>query len=309
MNTRPHVVLVSGSGRSGSTLLSGMLSQFSDTCGVGEAIRLWECCFIRGELCGCGRPLTECPMWRTALANLGINSNTTARELVSLRNRCLKWSEIARLAAGKPTGRMKAYVSLLQSLFQEVFHTSHYPVIVDSSKFPPYLAVLIHALRSQVSLVHIVRDPRAVAFSLQRKVRRPDVIAQTEFMPTYESARAAAAWVKRNAQTELLMRVVGTKVRVRYEDLILRPSEHLSRIRKKLGLPELDLSFLEHGRITLHPQHSVAGNPRRFETGLQDLRIDDEWKMNLPTLSSAKVSLITAPLLLRYGYPLSTKRR
>jgi hypothetical protein len=51
--------------------------------------------------------------------------------------------------------------------------------------------------------------------------------------------------------------------------------------------------------------HTVAGNADRMRSGPLTVRLDDAWRTDLPTRSRRLVSALTAPLLARYGYPLS----
>ncbi|MEJ7708152.1 MAG: hypothetical protein WKF82_13285 [Nocardioidaceae bacterium] len=54
--------------------------------------------------------------------------------------------------------------------------------------------------------------------------------------------------------------------------------------------------------MTLSATHSVAGNPSRHETGVIELRDDDEWQHAMRASECAKVTVLTSPGLRRYGY-------
>ncbi len=58
-----RVVFIGGSGRSGSTLIERLLGELPSVCNVGEVVHLWERGLQRGETCGCGTPLPDCPFW------------------------------------------------------------------------------------------------------------------------------------------------------------------------------------------------------------------------------------------------------
>src|SRR3954453_12253516 len=62
-----RVVLVAGSGRSGSTLLTQLLGSLPDTFAVGELRYLWERGVVEHRLCGCGASLPDCPLWQQIL--------------------------------------------------------------------------------------------------------------------------------------------------------------------------------------------------------------------------------------------------
>ena len=62
-----RVIYLTGTGRSGSTLLGNALGSMPGTLSAGEVRFLLRRGI--GELgrCGCGEPVVECPVWRPAL--------------------------------------------------------------------------------------------------------------------------------------------------------------------------------------------------------------------------------------------------
>ena len=61
------VVYVSGFGRSGSTIVEGLLQSRYAATGLGEIFFLWERGALRNELCGCGLRFRQCPFWTEVL--------------------------------------------------------------------------------------------------------------------------------------------------------------------------------------------------------------------------------------------------
>lgn len=297
----PSLVLIIGSGRSGSTLLQRLLAQFSDAAAVGEPVRVWERAFRDGEVCGCGDRLRECPVWKPSLCAAGAVDETSAMAAARLRDAALRWSQVCA-AAVAPRLSLRAYLDGLDIMFGEFGRRAGVPTLIDSSKAPLYVLALVLGRRKGIALVHLVRDPRAVCFSLQRKVRRPDVIDRAEYMPRYAVARSTLAWLRRNLLAELTRVVSPRSCRVRYEDLIDNPGETLTAIVRRLNLPPGDPHFLDGDQALLEPQHSVAGNPRRFETGVVPLRTDDEWRIGLSNSDRRLVSILTWPWRLVYRY-------
>ena len=57
------VLFIGGSGRSGSTVVERLLGALPGVCNVGEVVLMWERGLLRGERCGCGVPLPQCPFW------------------------------------------------------------------------------------------------------------------------------------------------------------------------------------------------------------------------------------------------------
>ncbi len=100
--------------------------------------------------------------------------------------------------------------------------------------------------------------------------------------------------------------------RVRYEDLIVDPWNRLNVVARHAGLtmaPALQAP-LERGEVALRPNHTVDGNPMRFQVGTVTLRVDDAWQRSLAPTKRKIITVLTAPLLAAYGYRLQpTKRR
>jgi hypothetical protein len=122
-------------------------------------------------------------------------------------------------------------------------------------------------------------------------------------MARMSSGKAAARWVVKNATMELLARRLPS-ARLRYEDLMASPRAALSGSFSSLGLrvQPAALEFIEDRSVRLAPDHTVMGNPMRMQTGVVELRLDDEWRRKLPFGSRALVTALTWPFLLRYGY-------
>jgi hypothetical protein len=195
-------------------------------------------------------------------------------------------------------------------------------VVIDSSKH----ASLAFCLRAggapiDLSVVHVVRDPRAVACSWARLVPRPENGAP---MTRWRPGRTALHWLAQNLAFHHLARLGVPVVRVRYEDLADAPRHTLRRLIRRLGLepglepglegdPERGAecparagrpAFVRRGVATLSAAHTVSGNPMRFAVGPVALVRDDAWRARLPRRHRRLVTALTWPLCLRYGYRL-----
>lgn len=192
-------------------------------------------------------------------------------------------------------------------------------MIVDSSKLPSY-ALLLDALPElEVTVVHLVRDPRAAAFSWARhkpltdKTLADKTLADRKvpaFMERRGAAKSTALWVLWNG---LLGRRADPAryVRLRYEDLLADPAASIARILAAAGLePQAPPTLAADGRsVRLGVHHTVAGNPARMAQGPTPLRLDDEWRTAMPRPERMLVTAGAAPLMRRYGYRLRREIR
>ncbi|MGH9024180.1 MAG: hypothetical protein ACRDV9_13950, partial [Acidimicrobiia bacterium] len=68
------------------------------------------------------------------------------------------------------------------------------------------------------------------------------------------------------------------------------------------AVPEGGFSFLGNGEVRVAPDHTVSGNPMRFQQGTIHLRLDEAWRAGLPKKQRMVVNAMTWPLQTRYGY-------
>ena len=66
--------------------------------------------------------------------------------------------------------------------------------IIETSKDPTFACLLMRMPSSDVRIVHLVRDSRAVAYSWTRRRREPSPIRRTAFMPQFSPAHTAKSW-------------------------------------------------------------------------------------------------------------------
>jgi hypothetical protein len=303
--TTPRVLFLGGSGRSGSTLIERLTGELPGVCAIGEAVHLWERGVRDNEPCGCGLPLLECPFWRKVGDDaFGGWASFDTERMLALKAAVDRNRFIPELAAPRLRGSLArdvtAYVDAYRRLYTSVARISGASVIVDSSKH----ASLAHALRwcdgLDLRVLQVVRDPRAVAYSWTKEMRRN---AGAE-MDTFSPRAAANLWTVMNAGFHLLAARGATVRRGRYEDFIAAPVAGVRGVAEFAGLPvgDGDLGFMTDDSATLTVAHTASGNPMRFVTGKIALRRDEAWRSALPAADRRLVTSLTLPLLLRYGY-------
>jgi hypothetical protein len=306
-----EVLYVAGSGRSGSTILDRTLGQLDGFFSAGELCNLWERGLLAGRRCGCGTPVPDCPVWGAVLAEaFGGPDRVDAQRLATATSRRLRAGSVPGLLLGR-RGRQDTddgYQVALSRLYRAVAHQTGCRVLVDSSKSPVYARLVAAIPGVEVAVVHLVRDPRATAWSFLRKKRLPD-FGDDRLMQRQHPLVSARRWSLWQAATELLWRRRGQRyLRLRYEDFIGDPQPTLRRIAALAGEAPAALPFSGPATVRLAATHSVSGNPNRFGTGEVELRADEEWRRAMRAVDRGMVTALTWPLLLRYRYPLRPRR-
>jgi hypothetical protein len=306
------LLFVAGTGRSGTTILSTILGQVPGCFSVGEVRYIWERGFGENHRCGCGEPFDTCPVWSEVVQKAfgpdgPPDPNAVSADLLRRLRMLRVPAMVARKLRGRPAVPPDPFDDAVGAIYRALDETQHPGVIIDSSKLPPYGTLLERLPGVEFYVVHIVRDPRATAFSWRRLKATKDTEDGEAVMERLELWRSSVMWVVWNYLVELWWsHRDGRYVRLRYEDFVERPAEHVQKIARMLGLDGADEPFVGKHAVSVRPTHSVAGNPNRHDTGTVTLRPDVEWRRGMPARSRAVVTLFSLPGLRRFGYTLRT---
>jgi len=302
---RVKVLYIAGGWRSGSTLIDNLLGQIEGFFSVGEIYYLWDHNLILNRACGCGQPFRECEVWRGVMDEaFGGMDRVDAREMVRLRDRGARtrYLPLATTPRGRALlrDRLDGYLPNIERLYRGMATSTQSRVVVDSSKLILY-AYLLGTLPSvDLHVVHLIRDSRAFTHSWMRKKFQPDLDI---FLPRYTPLHSAALWDATNLAAEAFLRRPPERhMMLRYEDFVARPKEAVARMLDLVGEDPRRLPFVDDHTVTLGTNHTVSGNPGRFETGTIELRPDEEWREKMSPSSRRTATALTLPLLWRYGY-------
>jgi hypothetical protein len=302
------VLYIGGCQRSGSTLLDRMMSQTPGHVSAGEIVHLWARGLRANELCGCGERFSVCPFWtEVGRVAFGGWESVDLDEVVRLqgrvdRNRYIIFMLLPQVAP-RYRRELQRYVDILDALYRAVYRVGE-GVVVDSSKHASTAFLLRRVPSVRLRIVHLVRDSRGVAFSLSKQVRRPESVDEETYMFRSSSWRSGLEWLAFNGLFHVI-RVLGTPTTMaRYEALVREPHAVLEGIlRAEKGSVAADeLAFIDGATVQLDTDHTVAGNPMRFQHGSFELRVDDAWRTSLDLRDRRITTVITWPLLVAYGY-------
>jgi hypothetical protein len=306
----PTVLFIGGYGRMGSTLLDRMIGQHEAAFSGGELRHFWDRGVRDGQLCECGRPLTSCEFWRPL-----IDEEFGGVDVLRAEKPWLLWESVDRLSSVPRivrrdqvlSGPIAEYTELLRRLIDAVVRRTGSRVLVDSSKYPVHGMLLALIPDIDLRVVHLVRDPRAVAFSWQRTKKRPEIHWEDRYIRKRSLLESSLAWSASSLLVEANRRSDVPQLTVRYEDLMARPSSMLDLLWRFVGLHPVS-GVITDGTAQLSSGHTLSGNPSRFDSGPVRLSLDEEWREAMSLPRKALVSLATLPGLAVYGYPLSPSR-
>lgn len=307
-SSRPRILLIVGVGRSGSTLFERALGEVAGVEPLGETVHLWERGLRDDELCGCGKSFSQCSFWQPVGQHaFGGWNQLDADEVVELRHAVVRTRYMLRLLGPsfRTSWRLQRnrLAGILTALYAAAAEVSGGDLLVDSSKMPAY-AALVSRADVDLRCVQFVRDPRGVAYSWSKLVRRPEVLDGSATMHRYSPAQSVLWWSVFDLMFRLLGRFGIPVTSVRYEDFVADPRSTVSRVLDFAGHVAAPgaLEYLEEDSVDLESRHLVAGNPMRFTAGHVDVEADEEWKIKMSRRDRQLVSALTSGLRRRYGY-------
>jgi hypothetical protein len=311
-DSTPRILYIAGAGRSGTTLLAMLLGELPACVSVGEVRHMWQRGVRENQLCACGHPFAECPFW-TAVGERafgGWDASEAARQ-VELLARVDRLRHFPQVAVGGVSSRFRAelreYAERQRRVYVAVAGVSGRRVIVESSKSPTYAVTLRAVAGMDVDVIHLVRDSRAVAYSWTRTRVMPEIQDRAAHMATFRPAQASLTWLGNNLAIDSMWALGLHPTVMRYEALARDPVGEIERVLRP-RVPEAlsaGLDRLKGPSVEVGTHHTVAGNPMRFSSGRLTLAADEEWRARMPRADRRLVAAMTAPLLARYGYPLS----
>lgn len=304
------VLYIAGWGRSGTTILDNILGEIDGFFSAGEVTYLWSRGLLRGFRCGCGAPLRDCEIWGRVLEypfEGGRIGDLDPKKVCSWQQRDLRirhtWRVLREARTASMSSSVGRYRKLLEAVYSAIAEVTGARVIVDSSKRPSDAALLPSLRTIEPHLLHMVRDPRAVAYSWQRRKMQPGFREPRE-MVIHSAWGSTAHWMTWNAAASAVRRRMPSSMQLRYEELVAAPRRTINSITEMVGENRRSLPFIDDATVVLGDNHTVSGNPSRFERGQISIRSDDEWITNQRRTDRWLTSTMALPRLGHYGYRL-----
>ncbi len=286
MNAEPsnvRVAFIAGAGFSGSTLLEESLSQVEGCVSIGGLHPMFEH-YWPMMICECGKEHRDCPFWQAVLTDAygGADEQAAKRERARVLGKgFIAHSPRSALVHSSPRYSLKAAFRELGTLIEPVYRAvaahSGAQVVVDSSKAAPWGLSSRSAPGVDLRVVHLIKDPRAFAYSNGR----PHAFFYPPGSTTIPRGpiRSFGNWGLANMEAEYLARKAPRSMTVLYETLARRPEETLASIVDMIGVEGNPTIPVHDGKLTVaNPGHAIGGNPRRPRHGVTSIEFDERWR-------------------------------
>lgn len=299
------ILRVVGDDRSGTTVIGTVLGQLPGATFVGEVSQVWRAFTTADWRCSCGQLLTSCPFWSAVRLRSQVDAHFDVNALRAITEQYLRVrpAQLVSLARRALPPTLADYTSALECVYEAIAVAADSTVIIDSSKSAPELLLALRTFRLRLDILHVVRDPRAVAHSRSRQI--PAMQSGSQWMASEGAITSSLRWAVRNTLIEIAAaRYASVGRRMRYEDFVTHPVREIQGL--DIGCDTTGLADQlsgASGQIAVGSRHALDGNTRvlKGEPTIK-LRLDSEWESAMPFSRRIAATIPALPLMLSYGY-------
>ena len=295
-----------GAGRSGSTVLNIMLGSHPEIFGAGELQNLGRA-LANNEYCSCGDKIKDCSFWSKVYSNwidstqeVQFNSAMTRIRKVENLKSPLAWIKMLLNYPGQ-SKVLEEYFKDSYLFFNAITTSMDQKVITDISKNPLRALGLLKKAHLDLRLIHLVRDGRALAWSLFNVHEVNKKLGVEKELKPRPIWRTAAFWLIINWQSNLVRKRSGKVVIMKYEELTKNPEKSL---RKLESIIDLDLQPIIRNiqeETPLPIAHVMSGNKLRMSKSIK-LRYNDDWRRQMAINDQKKFYNMTRRTMSSFGY-------
>ena len=287
-----------GSGRSGSTLLSIILNTVPNVMSIGEINnlpRLSE----KNFNCSCNERVEDCPFWSNVFERwykkCGKDEvKRTIARMGSLEDftSFVVWFKTICKATFKSKS-LQNHLEVTYDFFNSTNEESGKTVLVDISKNPLRAYVLSLNKNIDLRIIHLVRDGRGMAWSLNKFVKK-----DVKQRPVW---RSALYWMVVNKMSNFVRKRVLNTLLVKYEDIVTDPNPTLKKIAQFTDIEVEPMIDSINYDLAQEESHIMAGNALRKQKSIR-LKLDTEWYEKMEGKKKKVFYVIAGRTMKSYGY-------
>jgi len=218
------IIEIAGSGRSGSTLLAQLLSQEPGVFNLAQFRHLWLA-QQNNYPCSCGHPIQDCEVYGQVFARGSVDgmhklSIAFFKEADSIRD----WSN--EMQRDRLKGNHTLFLRNMKQLLENISRVTNSNTFVDASKIPSMALAFDLLGNTEVYVLNLARDPRAVACSWRKKGASLSAVV-----------RFSRLWRSRQLRLSRWSNDLGHRFHlIKYEDYARSPVSELSKVENWAGL-------------------------------------------------------------------------
>ena len=261
MSEKIKLIYIAGSGHCGSTLLDLIIGSAPDVFSVGELsfYNIYRDGQIYNKknpsyVCTCKNPFNRCPFWKeiNQKADFKIKKRYSLKENLSI---------VAKIIFGINSNSIKDdSPDILEEVLKEAKKQKpETNIILDSSKDPRRLYMLLNDPRIEILPVLLKREGFKVAMSYNNKNRPIKYgIERKNFLSSY-----VLRWWLVNLLCVFLLKNKRNTIKIIYERFCKDPTYYVKLINKRFGVHIDERGYLK--KLNGQTYHNIDGNRLRFK--------------------------------------------
>lgn len=279
-----------------------LLSQNDDAQNIGQ-IRDLPMAMEKQAPCSCRRSVPDCNFWGPVRAQLEARHGAEAMVALNEASEAFRKDANADPRWEDPAVREalvrdhSTFLAMFQDLYAAAADKAGGRLLVDSSKSVDLCLALSLIPEIELHVLNLVRDPRAVAVSWAKVLKRPGVLRGR-----------TRNWAGRQRRLQLIRDLNPDRfMLLRYEDLTAAPRQYVQKIQSWAGLESTTPFFTDDhsARISWAREHlfppANASVLRQRKTEIS-IRTADSWTDPKNADLHAMAEELTFPFAETYGY-------
>ena len=257
------LVYISGSGKSGSTLLDIILGDTENAFSIGELNHLFREGLIEKEYCTCNAIVKDCEIWNEVLFYWREKATMSQKEYRQFQIYYESKKQILKLLKElkNPSTKFTVFLNDTQILYNEISKVSKCDILVDSSKSVARALILNKIYTSdKLVVIHLIKRFSHVLNS-NKKIVKKDIKQGIEF----SRDKRKVSYVFYFLKIWLLENIIIYKYLNKKRKVI--PFEKY--VKYTNDIVDMVYGRVENKKSIYNPKHMMAGNHMRMKKDIE----------------------------------------